>query len=258
MTLPIWSLSRKFQRSFCPRSAVLRYCVETDVTKISDEKFLREILLCTMRREFYRGETNPETLSGMVMARFQEEFRNIAGFRSRRQLASLTGRCDFNEKGRELENRLYTYLHNIRPHWETLLAAAPESRLPIDKVLDVNIRQWRCFGSPLCAFFDRGKLCFVELRGGDFAECEAETAMLHRVYALNHCGRDPGSVESKVLDYHRGVYRSFGGSDISDAIRAIKEEIAAWQDLRQKDWLDIPENKGNCPYCSFAGVCGRQ
>lgn len=268
----IWSLSRKYRRSFCPRSAILRYreaprAREEDASeiavrayacgkKISDSKFLREIMLGVLRREFYAGETDPARLDGVVSEAFHLEYRKLIYGRSDRQLFSLCREPDFEGKCRELEHLLTTYLNNIRPHWAQLLAVPPEARRSIVRVLDLNISRWRCFGSPLCAYFECGKLCFVELRGGDFSGDEPETAMLHRVYALNFCSRDPGSVESMVLDYHNGTMRIFNsGNDISRAVKSVKDELARWEELWEMDYRDIPGNEVNCPRCVFAEIC---
>ena len=269
----IWSLSRKFRRNFCPRSAILRYREAPAVKngeysadgdriyacskRISDSKFLREILLGVMQQEFYTGETDAELLTGAVMETFFNEYRNLIWGKSSRQLLSLCGReLDFEEKGRELEHRMYAFLANIRPHWEKLLTVPPEARKTIARVLDLQISEYRCFGSPLCAYFESGKLCFVELRGGDFIGSEAETALLHCFYAMNHCGCEPDKVGSLVLDHQNGTFRTFfSGSDLSEAIRAVKNELAAWEELWQQRWQNIPGNEANCPYCAFAPLC---
>ena len=128
----IWSLSRKYRRSFCPRSAILRYreaprAREEDASeiavrayacgkKISDSKFLREIMLGVLRREFYAGETDPARLDGVVSEAFHLEYRKLIYGRSDRQLFSLCREPDFEGKCRELEHLLTTYPKPLIPH----------------------------------------------------------------------------------------------------------------------------------------------
>ena len=275
----VWSLSRRLRREFCARSAMMHYREAPAAAKaaesaeltpllrkiyaghrmISDGKFIRELLLHTMQKEFYTGETDPRVLTVELFEAFDVEFEKIIFGRSSRTLASLCGNdFDVESKRRELLKELKECSSALISggEWENLLRTPPESRRTLPKVLDLYINDLHCFATPLCAFNHRGKLWIVELRSGEFSGCESETALIHAFYALNHCGRNPDMVESFVLDYHSGEMRHFGlNNDIASALRKISAEAGVWAKLAGLELADIPGNKENCPRCVFAGVC---
>ena len=274
----VWSLSRRLRREFCPRAAIMHYREAPAAAKmaageemppllrkicsgrrmISDGKFIRELLLHTMQKEFYTGETDPGILGADLADAFDVEFEKIIFGRSSRTLATLNGSIDIESKRQELLRELKECVSALISgrEWENLLHIPVESRRTLPKVLDLYINDLRCFATPLCAFNHRGKLWIVELRSGEFSGCENETALIHAFYALNYCGRNPDMVESFILDYRSGQMRHFGvNNDISAALRKISAEAGRWAQLAPLALVDIPGNKENCPRCVFAGVC---
>lgn len=227
--------------------------------RISDRKFIRQLLLHTMQRQFTTGENSKNMLLPELLENFDLEFDRILLGRSDNSLASLCdGEYDFDRKRRELSGMIQEYCANlVNGDWQYLLEISPEKRRTLPKVLSLNINELRCFASPLCIFSDLGKMYIVELRGGEFAGFESETAVIHRFYAMNHCGREPDMVESLILDYENGKLRRFDEKfDCSEGIRKIAEEAALWTELAKMSLTDLrPDDPANCSVCVFKDIC---
>ena len=270
-----WSLSRKLRRCFCGRAALLHYReaplgrmadapefhrrIWAAHCRISDRKFLRQLLLQVMHRQFTAGAVNTAALLPELLENFHSAFDRMLLGQAGYTLISPDGSgVDFEAKRRELSGKLQAYSNLLTlGDWEQLLAIAPEKRRTLPEVLELKINELRCYASPLCAFSDHGKLHIVELRGGEFAGFESETALLHRFYAMNSCGRDPDKVESWVLDYESGKIRRFGEDvDFSDGLAKITLEAGIWKELMDKNLSDIiPDDPTKCANCVFGTVC---
>ena len=227
--------------------------------RISDRKFIRQLLLHTMQQQFVTGECEKSLLLPRLLENFDLEFDRILTGRADNILASLcSAEFDFEGKRHELSATIQKYCANlVNGDWPQLLAVLPEKRRTLPKILDLYINDLHCFASPLCIFSDCGKLHIVELRGGEFAGFESETAVIHRFYAMNFCGREPDMVESWILDYESGMIRRFGEDfDCSEGLFQISTEAALWKELMDKSLSDVlPDDPAKCINCIFGSVC---
>lgn len=270
---PAWSVSRKARLEFCPRSAVMHYREAPEAMKdtasprqkainmihrnISDERFLREILLRTMQSHFTGGNKDAGILQAEVLRNFEREFSKMIMGNSPYFLYSLQDRNASPEsKRRELSLKLQNYSQALSAGaWQSLLKIPVQYRKRISGILKINVNELVCLTTVLCAFTNNGRLWIVELRNGDFSAYERELCMIHRSYAMD-INWMPDKVDSFVLDYATGqMYKFDWDNDISAAIQKISDDISRWHDIYQLPLEKIPENKSNCPHCGFADIC---
>ena len=272
----VWSLSRKLRRRFCPRAAVLHYrearrgfdpdASETDrrINRlhriVPESKYLRQLLLRIMREIFYRGGDDPDTLYPLALARCESDFRRMV-FGDAPLVIDAVYRHESGVTALRtaLRDSLYRQCRALSGGaWRELLEIPVSRRRFLASPLCLRINELACYASPLLAYSDRGKLYWVELRGGTLAE-HPEVMLMHRYYALNRSGRTPEALASCQLDPEtgdfRGVDRDF---DVSATLRLMSAEAAAHREEMTRPAAEIPANFGNCERCVFVSYCGEK
>ena len=270
----IWSLSCKLRGDFCRRGAVMHYrearlgampdsgSAEKRINQlhriIPESKYLRQLLLRTMREIFYRGGDDPQTLHPLAAERLENDFRRMVFGDARQIISTLYAHdCSVDTLRKKLRETLWSYCNRLQDDaWDDLLRIPVTHRRFIASPLLLNINELECYASPLLAYSDRGRLRIVELRAGNIAAFAPEVMLMHRFYALNTSGRAPESVISCQLDTENGALRELAGEfDISETLRQMTADAAAFREDMSKAPEHIPRNTGSCRQCVFASCC---
>ena len=268
-----WSLSCKLRRRHCPLAAVLHdreaqqgfapdadeYCRRINMLHrvIPERKYLRQLLIAVMRESFYRGDDDPDALYPLALAKCELDFRQMVFGNSPQIIAGLfEHKKSVAEVRQDLKDDLFRQCCNLNEFWGALLTVPPPQRRFIASPLLLNINELECYASPLLAYSDRGRLRIVELRAGNIAAFAPEVMLMHRFYALNTSGRAPESVISCQLDPENGALRELAGEfDISETLRQMTADAAAFREDMSKAPEHISRNTGSCRQCVFASCC---
>lgn len=270
----IWSLSCKLRGEFCRRGAVMHYrearlgmLPEADESYrkinrlhriIPESKYIRQLLLHTMREIFYRGnENDPDSLYFLALEKMESDFRKMIFGNAPLMLTALAeNSCSVDALRRRVRENLWAKCAKLQENaWCDLLSVPVAQRRFIASPLKLYINELCCYASPLLAYSDRGRLRIVELRENDISAFP-EVLLMHRCYALNLYGRMPETVISCQLDTADGKMRELANDfSISSTLREMSAAAARHRDAMQLPLPEIPGNKSNCGHCVFASYC---
>ncbi len=269
----IWSLSCKLRGDFCRRGAVMHYrearlgalpdsgSTEKRINQlhriIPESKYIRQLLLRTMREIFYRGGDDPQTLHPLAAERLENDFRRMVFGDARQIISTLYEHsCSVDTLRKKLRETLWSYCSRLQDNaWDELLRIPVTHRRFIASPLQLYINELCCYASPLLAYSMRGRLRIVELRENDISSCP-EVLLMHRYYALNLSGRIPETVVSCQLDPATGKLHELPDDfSISSTLRQMSSAAARHREAMMMPLAEIPAASENCGRCVFASYC---
>ena len=269
----VWSLSCKLRAEFCRRQAVMHYRearrgalpeADNDDKRINqlhrvipENKYIRQLLLRTMREIFYRGSDDPETLYVLALERLESDFKRMVFGDAPQVISTLFfHHSSVDSLRRNLRQMLWERCEKLQSGaWSGLLQIPVMQRRFISSPLKLYINELCCYASPLLAYSDRGRIRIVELRENDIS-AHPEILLMHRYYALNVSGRMPDSVVSCQLDPATGELRELTGDfSISATLKAMSAAAAYHREAMMMPLAEIPGRSENCTKCIFVSYC---
>lgn len=282
-----WSIRRQEMWNLCRRSYFLHYYgasggYEADVSPerrnlhemrslLSESSYFRRLIGSELRAAFYvpHETENPEfpddaaPFTGAVLSRFRREFHRMLRGEFRRDhaapmLESLyypdpDGPGTVRER---LEQKLRHSLASLESGvWPMLAKVRFLHRRAIDSPLEVTVPGGlHCYTVPILAFQEKGVLSFVESSGAD------ATALLLRMYAMNHLHVPPDRVRTFELIPEEGILRESGtGLNAARTLREIQAGAAEMLDaIRPSGEVcldDFPPRREACLHCRFRAFC---